>query len=150
MEDVRVVRTQLFWGLRWAILVGVGAGVAIGLAGVVRFHESAGNAIVGAVSASALVLLILGVIEFASIRKIELSSDGVRFVYAFQKLLVRWDELRPPIYPYFQGISLGWQPRGAPAPTKWFPLNRRMANAVLDDPRCPRFQLSEDIRKSLR
>lgn len=82
-DDVRVVRTQLFWGLRWAILGGVGAGVAIGLIEAMRFHESAGGVLEGSVGAAALVLLVLGVIEFASVRRVELSPEGVRFVYGF-------------------------------------------------------------------
>lgn len=143
MADRTIVRTS--WVVRslpiLVVLILVAIAVYLVEASPGRWDVT--NSTLDASTALLLVAVVLYVGTFLAVtRRIELSDDGVRFVEGFQTTRIRWYDLRPPVESVLLGFRI-W------SGDKAFVVSKRMAIAILADPRCPKFDIDKATRAAL-
>ena len=111
--------------------------------------------LVGLATVLALLSALAYLLRQSGIREIQTSMRGVEFRLGNDLIQVKWDELRPPKYPLFLGdidfyfpdamgpVGAAEADRGRVAVTK------RQALLILEDLRCPKWELPANIRRSL-
>ena len=100
-------------------------------------------------SVAAAVGIIELVIFAAAIREVRCSDMYVEFVRGGQVLRVAWHDLIGPTEPYAVGsLTLRYR-RGGVLQPDGLGLSREQARGVLSYPKCPRFDLSHEILRSI-
>lgn len=82
-------------------------------------------------------------------RSVDVSAEGVDFIFSRRTLHVRWPDLVPPEGPPFMGVVFQYKHEGAVMERDNLLVNLAQAKAILTHPRCPRFALDPKLRASV-
>jgi hypothetical protein len=161
-KDTGVIRVREWkWRLLLVAAVAVALGVLLGLGLLYLMSRSDGAGFTFGLLAGApvLAILVMGyggyLIRSDGIREVVLSASKLEFVLGKETIEVNWAELSPPKHPLFFGdISFYFPKELGPAGTVGtdkgrVAVTKRQAIAMVSHPSCPRWNLSDDVKRSL-
>ena len=102
-----------------------------------------------AIATGSIVVVACATVFFSFVRFVRLSRSGLEFEIGLKSIEVEWDDLVPPRAPYFITINFRYRSAGVIQERAPLTVTRRVARAILQDPRCPRFELDAKVWASL-
>ena len=146
-----VMRAGWLRALWWWIIPLMALGVVLVLVEYTFFPTTTSILFAGILEGLILAttVAVLGIF-FIWVRSVDFSDSGLTFIIGFRKVEVSWHDLLPPTSPVIMGtIPFKYRRNGQVQTSDGLAVSKKLARAILADPRCPRFGLDSRIWKSL-